>query len=92
MCPNDGARLDEPDAPADLLIGTLLADRYRVIRTLGEGGMGRVYLAEHVRMGRLSAVKVMSPALAPTPDAISRFNREAANASQVNHQIGRAHV
>ena len=85
MCPNDGARLDEPDAPADLLIGTLLADRYRVIRTLGEGGMGRVYLAEHVRMGRLSAVKVMSPALAPTPDAISRFNREAANASQVNH-------
>ena len=85
MCPNDGARLDEPEAPADLLIGTLLADRYRVIRTLGEGGMGRVYLAEHVRMGRLSAVKVMSPALAPTPDAISRFNREAANASQVNH-------
>jgi serine/threonine-protein kinase len=66
------------------LIGRLLADRYKVLRTIGEGGMGRVYLAEHVRMGRLSAVKVMSPALAPTADAIGRFNREAANASRIN--------
>ena len=47
--------------------------------------MGRVYLAEHVRMGRMSAVKVMSPSLAPTADAIGRFNREAANASRINH-------
>ena len=85
VCPNDGALLSDSAATADPLIGQLLADRYRVIRTLGEGGMGRVYLAEHVRMGRLSAVKVMSPALAPTPDAISRFNREAANASRINH-------
>jgi serine/threonine-protein kinase len=69
---------------ADPLIGHLLADRYKVLRTIGEGGMGRVYLAEHVRMGRLSAVKVMSPSLAPTADAIGRFNREAANASRIN--------
>ena len=66
------------------MIGRLLADRYKVLRTIGEGGMGRVYLAEHVRMGRLSAVKVMSPALAPTAEAIGRFNREAANASRIN--------
>ena len=85
ICPNDGARLDAPVEQADSLIGSLLADRYRVLRMLGEGGMGRVYLAEHVRMGRMSAVKVMSPALAPTADAISRFNREAANASRINH-------
>ncbi|MDB4899318.1 MAG: putative serine/threonine protein kinase [Gemmatimonadetes bacterium] len=68
----------------DPLIGTLLADRYRVQRLLGEGGMGRVYLAEHERMGRLSAVKIMSPSLAATPEAISRFNREAANASRIH--------
>jgi serine/threonine-protein kinase len=84
-CPRDGARLGATVVHEDPFIGTILADRYRVLRTLGEGGMGRVYLAEHVRMGRLSAVKVMSPALAPTPDAISRFNREAANASRINH-------
>ena len=84
-CPRDGARLGATVLSEDPFIGKILADRYRILRTLGEGGMGRVYLAEHVRMGRLSAVKVMSPALAPTPDAISRFNREAANASRINH-------
>jgi eukaryotic-like serine/threonine-protein kinase len=85
VCPNDGATLSDPSLPVDLLVGQLLADRYRIIRTLGEGGMGRVYLGEHVRMGRLSAVKVMHPSLAPTEDAIGRFNREAANASRINH-------
>jgi serine/threonine-protein kinase len=68
----------------DPLIGQLLADRYRIQRILGEGGMGRVYLAEHERMGRLSALKVMSPSQASTPEAISRFNREAANASRIH--------
>ena len=82
VCPKDGARLVA--GVADPLVGQVLADRYRVLRTIGEGGMGRVYLAEHVKMGRKSAVKVMSPALAPTPEAISRFNREAANASQIH--------
>ncbi len=85
ICPNDGARLSAESEPIDPLIGRVLADRYRIINVLGEGGMGRVYLAEHVRMHRRSAVKVMSPSLAPTPDALSRFNREAANASSINH-------
>ncbi len=84
-CPSDGARLMLPIGSGDPFIGRILADRYRVLRTLGEGGMGRVYLAEHVRMGRMSAVKVMSPSLAPTPEEISRFNREASNASRINH-------
>ena len=69
----------------DPLVGQVLADRYGVIRLLGDGGMGRVYLAEHVRMGRLSAVKVMNPAMAAIPDAIGRFNREAASAGRINH-------
>ena len=85
-CPADGTPLEVRVRPgsADPLIGQLLAERYRIQRTLGEGGMGRVYLAEHERMGRLSAVKVMSPSLASTPEAISRFNREAANASRIH--------
>lgn len=69
----------------DSLIGCIVADRYQVLSRLGEGGMGRVYLAEHVRMGRKCALKVISPALATTADAISRFNREAANAAKINH-------
>jgi serine/threonine protein kinase len=69
----------------DPLIGQIVADRYQILSLIGEGGMGRVYLAEHVRMGRKSAVKVINPALATTSDAISRFNREAANACKINH-------
>ena len=67
------------------LVGQIIADRYHVLSVLGEGGMGRVYLAEHVHMGRKCAVKVLSPALAFSTEAISRFHREAANASQINH-------
>ncbi|MDE3052761.1 MAG: serine/threonine protein kinase, partial [Gemmatimonadota bacterium] len=70
---------------SDPLIGQIIADRYHVTALIGEGGMGRVYVAEHVRMGRKSALKVMSPALKATADAITRFNREAANASRINH-------
>ena len=84
FCPNDGSPLRDAQA-ADPLIGQVIADRYHVTGLLGEGGMGRVYVAEHVRMGRKSALKVMSPALAAAADAITRFNREAANASRINH-------
>src|SRR5690348_9312035 len=47
--------------------------------------MGRVYVAEHVALGRKSAVKVINPSHANSAEAISRFNREAANASRINH-------
>jgi hypothetical protein len=85
-CPADGTPLESrtQTGAADPMIGRLLAERYRIQRVLGEGGMGRVYLAEHERMGRLSAVKVMGASLASTPEAVSRFNREAANASRIH--------
>jgi serine/threonine-protein kinase len=56
------------------LVGSVVADRYHVLKKLGEGGMGQVFLAEHVRMGRKSALKVMSPQMMSDPDAITRFN------------------
>ena len=85
FCPRDGTALRAQDGGTEI-IGSIVADRYHVIRKLGEGGMGRVYLAEQVKMGRMSAVKVMNRRLAQDPDAISRFNREAANASRISHQ------
>ena len=84
FCPKDGSALRSTDVHADL-VGQVVAERYHVLQKLGEGGMGQVYLAEHVRMGRRSAVKVMSPNLTRDPDAVSRFNREAANASRITH-------
>ena len=67
------------------MVGSVVADRYHIIKKLGEGGMGTVYLAEHVKMGRKSALKVMNPGMNQDPDAIARFNREAANASRLSH-------
>ena len=84
FCPTDGAVLRSPDAAGNL-VGQVIAERYHVLEKLGEGGMGQVYLAEHLRMGRKSAVKVMNPALSRDADAISRFNREASNASRISH-------
>ena len=84
FCPKDGTTLRLQNATGDL-VGAIVADRYHVLRKLGEGGMGQVYLAEHVKMGRQSALKVMNPAMVKDADAISRFNREAANASRINH-------
>ena len=84
FCPRDGTALRSQDAAADL-VGSVIAERYHVMRKLGEGGMGAVYLAEHVKMGRKSAIKVMNPGMSQDPDAIARFNREASNASRMSH-------
>jgi serine/threonine protein kinase len=84
FCPNDGQTLRSATPVADL-VGQVVADRYHVMQKLGEGGMGRVYLAEHVKMGRRSAIKVMNPSMVHDPDAIARFNREASNASRISH-------
>ena len=84
FCPRDGTALRAKE-PTEDLVGQVIAERYHVLSKLGEGGMGRVYLAEHVRMGRRCAVKVMNPMLLYDPDSVSRFNREAANASGINH-------
>ena len=67
------------------LVGTVIADRYRIEARIGEGGMGQVFLGEHVRMKRKSAIKVMRPALVGDAEAMRRFTREAENASQLSH-------
>ena len=84
FCPVDGSTLRAASPTADL-VGQVVADRYAITKKLGEGGMGAVYLGEHVKMGRKSAIKVMNPSMASDPDAISRFNREASNASRISH-------
>jgi serine/threonine-protein kinase len=84
FCEIDGTALRSAGGQQDL-IGSVVAERYHVMKKLGEGGMGQVYLAEHVKMGRKSALKVMHPGMVKDVDAISRFNREASNASRISH-------
>ena len=74
FCFLDGAALIQAQNSTDL-VGSIIADRYRVVSKIGDGGMGQVYLAEHVRMKRRCAVKIMRPQLMSDPDAVVRFNR-----------------
>ncbi len=84
FCPTDGSPLKSTGGVADL-VGSIVDGKFRITKKLGEGGMGAVYLGEHVKMGRMSAIKVMSKSMANDPDAIARFNREASNASRIAH-------
>lgn len=84
FCPKDGTPL-RPKAGGDPLIGRVIADRYLILAVIGEGGMGRVYLAEHVKMNRQCAVKVMNPSLLHDDDSHQRFAREASNAASILH-------
>jgi serine/threonine-protein kinase len=58
---------------------------YRIVRALGAGGMGTVYLARHVALDREVALKVLSSAFASDPDVAARFRREAECASRLSH-------
>jgi serine/threonine protein kinase len=75
-----------PPPPARDIAGTLLLDRYRLIKKLGEGGMGAVYLAEHVTIKKRCAIKVLNPEYAHKTDLVERFLQEARAASMIAHE------
>lgn len=71
----------EPPLPAGFQLGS-----WRVVRTLGEGGMGRVYLAEHTVIGRRAAIKVLKRALSHNAMSVERFFDEARAVNSVHHE------
>ena len=77
-----------PVAPGteDPLLGRVLSERYRILRKLGEGCMGVVYLAEHVVIEKKIAIKVLFPDLTRRADLIQRFMQEAKSASRIGHE------
>ncbi|MEO8878618.1 MAG: serine/threonine-protein kinase, partial [Polyangiaceae bacterium] len=87
VCPIDATALDvNISEDADPLVGQIIAGTYRILRVVGEGGMGKVYEAQHLRLGhRKVAVKVLHPEYARDRDVVSRFQREAESASAITH-------
>jgi serine/threonine-protein kinase len=73
------------DEPEEDLSGQVVDGRYRVIRLLGEGGMGAVYEAEHMEIGRRVAIKIMHAAYSSHPETMARFRQEARAATQIGH-------
>jgi tRNA A-37 threonylcarbamoyl transferase component Bud32 len=71
--------------PGPLGAGSVLLGKYEVVSELGEGGMGKVFLARHIDLGRKVVVKVLNPQIAKAPDMITRFRREAMAASAIGH-------
>ncbi|HUS28950.1 MAG TPA: serine/threonine-protein kinase [Kofleriaceae bacterium] len=67
------------------MIGTILHDRWRILAELGKGGMGEVWLAEHLELNRKEAIKILMPGLAGDPQFVSRFRREARAVNRLRH-------
>ncbi len=87
--PPPGASKVSPAGPTStvsvlfLQPGTVLGNRYEIIQILGEGGMGAVYKAKDIELGRVIALKVIRPELASNPEILQRFKQELILARQV---------
>jgi len=73
------------DKQRSIALGGTMLGPYRLLKLLGEGGMGQVYLAQHSRLEMVVAVKVLAEHLSHNPQAISRFDREMKAVGRFNH-------
>ncbi len=71
-----------------LTTGDIIDEKYRIVRLIGEGGMGAVYEGENLRIHRRVAIKVLHAGVAENADAVQRFEREA----QAAGRIGSEHI
>jgi serine/threonine protein kinase len=85
-CPRDGTPLVRVVTPTEAELAAGLARRYRIIRRLGGGGMGTVFLAEQIAVGnRPVALKVLLRKLLDDPEFLVRFHNEAASTGRIHH-------
>lgn len=77
---------DELETPLrDPLVGQVIQGRFQVEKKLGQGGMGAIYLAEHLHLKKKVALKCLHPGLASNADVVRRFKNEAVAASSIGH-------
>jgi eukaryotic-like serine/threonine-protein kinase len=76
---------DKAQDRARAFIGTVISGRYRIVDLIATGGMGAVYLGEHVLMHKRVAVKILHPEVDDQPEIVARFEREAVVGAHVRH-------
>ena len=81
-----GAPAGQAGSLTELAPGITIDGRYLIINKIAAGGMGEVYKAEHVELGKLFAIKVMLPELSRDAEFVARFKREAISASRIGQQ------
>lgn len=79
--------MSDPLGNARFIIGTVFANRYRIVGLLGRGGMGEVYRADDLKLGQPVAVKFLPESLTADNAALARFHREVRVAHQVLHPV-----
>jgi eukaryotic-like serine/threonine-protein kinase len=86
LCPRDGTRLSVPGMETEAQLAAGLSRRFRLIRRLGAGGMGTVFLAEQIAVGnRPVALKVLNRRYLDDPEFLLRFEAEAASTGRIRH-------
>src|SRR3990172_6119546 len=75
----------DPGEKPDARVGALVAQRYRILARIGEGGMGAIYEAEQLTTSKRFAVKTLHPEFGRITEVVRRFEREAKAASLLNH-------
>ena len=85
FCQREGAILVSPGAELDPYLGRTLFEQFRLDAVLGRGGMGTVYKARQLAMGRDVAVKILHRSLVQNPEAVRRFQREVRLATALDH-------
>jgi len=83
LCPRDGTPLVDADVWAE---GVVISGKYQLLAKIGEGGMGAVYKAMHLRFEELRALKVMGLELMKDPVFLRRFEQEAMLTRKLQHQ------
>ena len=81
----DPRRISSSSAAVDYPPGTFLAGRYRIVRLLGRGGMGVVFLADDLRLGHPVALKFLPATLASDPRRLQQFHDEVRHSRQISH-------
>src|ERR1035441_3477050 len=86
LCPRDGAPLTAQATETEVQLAAGLSRRFRIVRRLGKGGMGTVFLAEQIGVGnRQVALKVLNRKLLDDPDFLMRFQNEAGSTGRIHH-------